>query len=374
MLRAITNRLLTISDIPRHTRCLGTLGLRPQTHFIMSTSTGPTDTTIRRLFALSMNRCAFPNCQTPVLDQHSNTILAEVCHIHARNERGPRYDPKQTDAERHGFDNLILLCGVHHKLIDAPENAHRFSASELIALKARHEGEARTVPMPVVELTDEQLSALQSAAIAYESGSIHNDFRHATFRVGGEGGQMGGGGGGGGILTIVGTTRIPADTCLDGEDGKLPGGGGGGAGAIQYIGRPVDTDDLAHGLRICSLVLANAVSWSGALMNVLGAGWTYIVIPSTPFRVRTLLLLTFEFGDIEALELLRITIQINTPSRTIASEYVIDVEVPSSRDLVKRASRSQYLEFDVTELGIWSITVSSSTHVLGVHHFECRTD
>jgi hypothetical protein len=48
-----------------------------------------------------------------------NTVTAEICHIKAQSAGGPRYDPDQTDKERHGFDNLLLLCGDHHKVVDA---------------------------------------------------------------------------------------------------------------------------------------------------------------------------------------------------------------------------------------------------------------
>lgn len=335
--------------------------------------TGPSNTTVRRLFAVSMNRCAFPDCETPVLDHKSNTILAEVCHIRARSKGGLRYDLNQTDDERNGFDNLILMCAVHHKLIDAPENLHRFLPDALITLKALHEQKARTITCKVVQLTEEQLATLQSTTTAYEAGSTHNDFRQAVFRIGGEGGHWGGGGGGGGIFTIVGTaTRIPAEIYLNGQDAQAPGGGGGGAGTVHYLGRPVDTDDLAHGLHLCCMLLANATSFSGNLFNALGAGWTYIDIPSTPTSVSIWLIMTFEYGDIEPKTLLRMSIQVTTPSEATAMECPFDIEVQESRDLVKRTSRAQLLKFDVTEPGLWSIRVRSSTHELGVHRFECR--
>lgn len=319
-----------------------------------------------------MNRCAFPSCETPIIDPTSNTILAEVCHIHARNERGPRYSPVQTDEERHGFDNLILMCGVHHKLIDAPENLNRFSPSALVALKAKHEQQARAHPRPVVQLSDEQLCALQLATTAYAAGSTHNDFRHAVFRVGGEGGNWGGGGGSGGMLTIVGTTRIPADALLDGQDGKAPGGGGGGAGGIQYIGRPIDSDDLACGLRVCSLLLANAVTFSGSLLNILGGAWSYVEVSSIPGRICIWLAITVEFGDVEPATLLRLMIHVAPPSGAVALECPIDIEVPDCRDLVKRTSCARRLEFEVAECGIWTISVRSSAHEMATYSFECR--
>ena len=69
-----------------------------------------------------------------------------TCHINARSEGGPRYDPKQTDRERHAFDNLILMCARHSKLIDSEPN--RFTADWLREIKAEH---AREGPIELPE-------------------------------------------------------------------------------------------------------------------------------------------------------------------------------------------------------------------------------
>jgi len=320
-----------------------------------------------------MNRCAFPECSIPIIDHSANTILAEVCHICARKPRGPRFDERQSDEERHGFDNLILMCGVHHKLIDAPENLERFSTDILLQMKAEHESAARQVGAVSVQLSEDQLELLQTTAGYYELGSVHNDFRQAVFRVGGEGGLWGGGGGGGGILTIVGTTRIPPDVSLSGEDGRAPGGGGGGAGGVQCVGRPTDTDDLALGLKLTALILGNAHSTSGAIVNLLSAGWSFAPILSLPTTVHIPLVLGFDLGRIEPCTLLRFNIEVLTPSGTRALETAFDVEVPDCIDLVKRTTRVQILSFEVKQLGVWSILVRSAHHELGAYSFECRS-
>lgn len=320
-----------------------------------------------------MNRCAFPECSIPIIDHSANTILAEVCHICARKPRGPRFDERQSDEERHGFDNLILMCGVHHKLIDAPENLERFSTDILLQMKAEHESAARQVGAVSVQLSEDQLELLQTTAGYYELGSVHNDFRQAVFRVGGEGGLWGGGGDRGGILTIVGTTRVPPDVSLSGEDGRAPGGGGGGAGGVQCVGRPTDTDDLALGLKLTALILGNAHSTSGAIVNLLGAGWSFAPILSLPTTVHIPLVLGFDLGRIEPCTLLRFNIEVLTPSGTRALETAFDVEVPDCIDLVKRTTRVQILSFEVKQLGVWSILVRSAHHELGAYSFECRS-
>lgn len=99
----------------------------------------PTERTIKRLFALSGNLCAYPGCSLPIIES-AGTVTGEICHIRARNAGGPRYDADQSDTERNGFNNLILLCRAHHKVIDSQIDI--YSADVLRELKAVHEGAA----------------------------------------------------------------------------------------------------------------------------------------------------------------------------------------------------------------------------------------
>lgn len=97
----------------------------------------PSVPTVKRLFALSGNVCAFPQCPTPVIDPESGVVIGEVCHITAREEGGPRYDHSQTDDERNAFENLVLMCSVHHKIIDT--SVEMYPVERLQEIKASHE-------------------------------------------------------------------------------------------------------------------------------------------------------------------------------------------------------------------------------------------
>lgn len=90
---------------------------------------GPSEKTIKRLFALSGNLCAFPECSLPIVES-SGTITGEICHIRAQNDGGPRFDKAQMDKERHGFGNLVLLCRRHHKIVDAEPDIFSVEALE----------------------------------------------------------------------------------------------------------------------------------------------------------------------------------------------------------------------------------------------------
>jgi hypothetical protein len=83
---------------------------------------GPTQKTVKRLFAVSGNRCAFPNCRTEIVK--GGTILGEVCHIKSASPAGPRYDTQQSPEDRHGYANLILLSTPEERCIDFPEQKY----------------------------------------------------------------------------------------------------------------------------------------------------------------------------------------------------------------------------------------------------------
>jgi hypothetical protein len=103
--------------------------------------TRPSQAMIKRLFAHSANRCPFPKCTSALVVGES--VVGEICHIEADQPGGPRYNARQTPAERHGYDNLILMCPTHHKVIDDDEET--YTVEKVKAMKAKHEANAGTL-------------------------------------------------------------------------------------------------------------------------------------------------------------------------------------------------------------------------------------
>lgn len=91
---------------------------------------------IKHLFGVAQNRCAFPGCGVPLIED-SGTITGQVCHIHAASKNGPRYNASQTQEERDGFANLVVLCPRHHTIVDA--EVATYPAEKLKAFKEQHE-------------------------------------------------------------------------------------------------------------------------------------------------------------------------------------------------------------------------------------------
>lgn len=101
--------------------------------------------TIKRLFALSNNRCAFPRCISTIIAP-SGSVIGKICHINARSKGGPRYEPKQTDEERNSFGNLVLMCGTHHDTIDKEPKI--YTADIISEMKLNHEKKGRIEIQP----------------------------------------------------------------------------------------------------------------------------------------------------------------------------------------------------------------------------------
>ncbi|WDF69199.1 hypothetical protein PQ465_02170 [Sphingobacterium oryzagri] len=95
----------------------------------------PTSSTLRRLYTLSGNQCAFPGC-THALVNNEGVGIAQICHIEAAEKGGQRYNKDQADEERRAFENLIVLCHAHHKVTD---DISKYGVSELKSMKASHE-------------------------------------------------------------------------------------------------------------------------------------------------------------------------------------------------------------------------------------------
>jgi hypothetical protein len=107
----------------------------------------PTAAVLKRLFAVSGNRCAFPKCECHLVLE--DTLIGEVCHIRAASDGGPRADSSQSSEQRHGYENLILLCANHHKVVD--DDTEAYTVDRLVKMKKDHEARWAADPNEDVE-------------------------------------------------------------------------------------------------------------------------------------------------------------------------------------------------------------------------------
>jgi hypothetical protein len=90
---------------------------------------------LRDLAIRSKNKCAFPDCDHPILNAEG-VYIAELCHIEAAEPGGPRFNSLQSDEERRSYNNLLFLCHKHHKETD---DEVRYPVSRMREIKQAHE-------------------------------------------------------------------------------------------------------------------------------------------------------------------------------------------------------------------------------------------
>lgn len=90
--------------------------------------------TIKLLFARA-RQCAYPGCDEQLILQHRGqlTVVAEIAHIPSEKPEGPRHDPAYPEELINEEQNLLLLCGTHHKPVDDHESV--YPVDELLAWK-----------------------------------------------------------------------------------------------------------------------------------------------------------------------------------------------------------------------------------------------
>lgn len=92
--------------------------------------------TIKRLYALSGNKCAFPDCNVNLLSSESEVNFSNICHIEAAESGGQRYNPNSNIDYRRSYENLILLCANHHL---ETNDVVKYTVSILQEMKKNHE-------------------------------------------------------------------------------------------------------------------------------------------------------------------------------------------------------------------------------------------
>lgn len=92
--------------------------------------------------------------QCSICDQDLTNTGGDVAHIVARQPDGARGDAELSPEQRDAYDNLILLCPNHHRLIDLTE-PEKWSAERLRQVKADQEERIRSAGQEVTEISGE---------------------------------------------------------------------------------------------------------------------------------------------------------------------------------------------------------------------------
>ena len=154
----------------------------------------PTPATVKRLFAVSGNQCAVPNCRIPLVDPGGGKVTGRICHIKGQKPGSARYDPEQTDEQRRDFGNLVLMCPVHHDVID--DDPESYTVNRLQQIKHEHEASHANGEEPSDTVTAQFLQSIAGDAVV--RGSVIESYQQA-------GGQIAN------SITNIGLEPVPQD-------------------------------------------------------------------------------------------------------------------------------------------------------------------
>jgi len=95
--------------------------------------------TRKLIWGKSGNRCAM--CRhvlcADATSEDDESIIGDECHIISKKTNGPRYDPNYPKNQLDSFENLILLCRIHHKQVD--DQYKTYTEGVLREIKENHE-------------------------------------------------------------------------------------------------------------------------------------------------------------------------------------------------------------------------------------------
>ncbi len=134
----------------------------------------------------SGDTCALPECQmngrrlsqdSPVGDPINVGEAAHIVGEHGGNDKrqpSARFDPNISEEKRNSYHNLIYLCKVCHKRIDAlPEGEVEYPVERLLLMKREHEEKVRRamldafakVGFPELEEATRWVTSIQPSSI-----------------------------------------------------------------------------------------------------------------------------------------------------------------------------------------------------------------
>lgn len=97
------------------------------------------DKTRKLLWGKSGNSCAL--CKVELIvegtPESDPTVVGQECHIRSEKPGGPRHDPGFPLDQIDTYDNLLLLCPTHHRIVD--DQPDKYPADVLISAKRKHE-------------------------------------------------------------------------------------------------------------------------------------------------------------------------------------------------------------------------------------------
>lgn len=333
--------------------------------------------TLRRLYLLSGNQCAFPGCTHPIITANG-VYVSELCHICAAETGGERFDVNQSNEDRRQFENLMLMCHPHHVITN---DVAAYPPERLREMKSAHE-----------DRFDAGLaSMMQSEGITIEELTI--------FSLGGHGGSAPGAGGGGGGAIGPGAIggrggdggemksgsfhlnegdELRIHVGKGGEGGKpgFPGAGDGEDSYIEVVRPDGSVEELLRAkggrgadreigpVKVTGAMLANSAELRETLIFALAAGWTKFYVTELPTHFSFAVIFVAE-ADGEPMG--GVTLSLIDPKGAVLLEQTLSFNFSLGSSVPSVFTINVFGNSDV---GIWRVALTNGGRVVSELPFE----
>jgi hypothetical protein len=141
---------------------------------------------LKILWSRAAGRCSFPLCNTTLIQEGTENdapaVVGEIAHIVARHLEGPRGREPFQGKDRDILENLILLCPVHHTIID--QQPQTYTVEMLIQMKNQHEQYVKAqldlynrISSPIPHYQIHNTAPIQGIAIGDHNTNTYNYYR-----------------------------------------------------------------------------------------------------------------------------------------------------------------------------------------------------
>ena len=92
--------------------------------------------TIKKLYSRAGNICSHQDCDQQLITD-DGTNVSDISHIEGGEPGSPRYNPELALEQLNDYENLIVMCKIHNKIIDSDEKT--YTVEYLKDMKKKHE-------------------------------------------------------------------------------------------------------------------------------------------------------------------------------------------------------------------------------------------
>ena len=145
--------------------------------------------TIKKLYSLSGNQCAFPECKQELITTDKKINVSDICHIEGGEQNSPRYNSGLDLEQLNDYENLILMCKTHHKIIDT--DVSKYTVETLKKIKQAHEQRNKSKEFSISdesaqEIIEEQMNQINvhvgsGSQNVTQTGDIHIQYGITSF-------------------------------------------------------------------------------------------------------------------------------------------------------------------------------------------------